>query len=441
MLLIFAGILASVSSYAQDSDMPMESVTDSYTSYQPQYTNLRENSAPILLMFAKEHDRKLKVDYREVFASTMSAGIKESQAPRFVIVGDKNRFLFGIGGFVQMTTSYDIDGIIDNKDFVTYDIPMTENYATRQQGQMSVSSSRLFFKVLGNTRALGLVEGYLETDFYGEGNTLRLRKAYVSFKGFTFGQTVSTFCDLTACPTTVDQQGPNAYTYNRNLMVRYHLNIDDHWSMAVAAEKHDFTATYGSYATAIPQRVPDIPLYFQYSWGQYGSHIRGSGVVRYLQYHNTVTDENQGKFAWGAQLSGNINAGDKVCFFMQGVYGKGIADYIQDLTEQGLDMVPNPSSDGELQTVRSLGLLGGIQFNASKKVFVSAGYSETKLFNNNGYYDASQYRGARYAVANVFWSFVQNCQAGLEYIYGTRTNMDKSTNQANRVEAMVRYSF
>lgn len=442
MLLIFGSILAS-GAQAQQGDMDVPSTRDCLTSSQSQYNNHRANSTPILLVYAKEHDDKLKIDYREVFERTMPQGIQESQAPRFVIVGSQKKFLVGIGGYVEARGSYDLGGIVSNSEFVTYDIPMTETYATRQQAQVDVSSSRLFLKVLGNTRRLGLVEGYVETDFYGDNNTLRLRKAYVSFKGFTIGQTVSTFTDLTACPTTVDTQGPNSYTYLRNVMIRYHLNMGSHWSMAVAVEKTPFSATYGSDAAVIPQRVPDLPLYFQYAWGEYGSHIRATGVGRYLQYHNSVRDDNQGKFGWGAQLSGNINAGNKVCFFMQGTYGEGIASYIQDLEGAGLDMVSNVAEgkEGELQTVPALALLGGVQFNASRSVFVSAGYGQTKVFNRNGYYDADQYCYARYAVANVFWTFAQNCQAGLEYNYGTRTNMDRTENQANRIEAMVRYSF
>lgn len=444
MLLMLAGISVSVAqAQVKQNSMSVPTTTDCYTSEQSQYNNHRANNSPTLLVYAKEHDDKLKIDYREIFERTMPYGFQESSAPNFITVGSKNKFLVGIGGFVEARASYDLDGIVANTEFVTNDIPMTETYATRQQAQLDVSSSRLFIKVLGNTRCMGLVEGYVETDFQGDNNTLRLRKAYVSFKGFTVGQTVSTFSDLTASPTTIDPQGPNSYVYLRNIMIRYHLNMGTHWSMAVAVEKTPLSATYGSSAAVIPQRVPDLPLYFQYAWGENGSHIRASGIVRYLQYHNSVRDDNQGKFGWGAQLSGNINAGDKVCFFMQGVYGEGIGSYIQDLQGEGLDMVPNMASgkEGELQTVPALGLLGGIQFNASRRVFISAGYGETKVFNRNDYFDADQYRGARYVVANAFWTFAQNCQAGLEYLYGTRTNMDRETSHANRIEAMVRYTF
>lgn len=443
-LLLLAGISYVTFAEAQElTVMETPTTIDMLTSDQPQFSNQKSNSAPILLVYAKEKDRKLKIDYTEVFASTMPNGFGESSAPRFIIVGNENKFLFGVGGFVEMRGAYDLGGIVENTDFVTADIPISSSYATHQQGRMSVSSSRIFFKVLGNTDCLGLVEGHIEADFGGEDNTLRLRKAYVSFMGFTVGQTVTTFCDITASPTTIDEQGPNAYTYNRTPMIRYHMNFGSHWSMAVAIEKPSYSIDYGTEATSIPQRMPDIPAYFQYAWGENGSHIRGSGIVRYTQYHNLVDSDNEGKVGWGAQLSGNINAGNKVCFFMQGVYGKGIASYIQDLADENLDLVPSSttSETGELETVATLGLLGGVQYNISRTIFASLGYSEVKVFNNDDYFVAEQYRGARYAVGNVFWNFVENCQAGLEYLYGTKTTMDKETNHANRIQAMVRYSF
>mgnify|MGYP000544390182 FL=1 len=83
---------------------------------------------------------------------------------------------------------------------------------------MDASTSRIYLKGIANTRALGRVVVYVSTDFRGgaQGSyTPRLREAYVSFKGFTFGRDVTTFCDLDAGPTTIDFQGPNAYNSTR----------------------------------------------------------------------------------------------------------------------------------------------------------------------------------------------------------------------------------
>lgn len=68
---------------------------------------------------------------------------------------------------------------------------------------MDASTSRVYIKGIANTRALGRVVVYVSTDFRGGAKgsyTPRLREAYVSFGGFTFGRDVTTFCDLDAGP-------------------------------------------------------------------------------------------------------------------------------------------------------------------------------------------------------------------------------------------------
>ena len=106
-------------------------------------------------------------------------------------------------------------------------------------------------------------------------------------------------------------------------------------------------------------------------------------------------------------------------------------------------MVPDPRADrqGEMQAVRSLSFLGGAQFNVSERVFVSAGYSQVRLYNSNHYFNPEMYRGGNYFVGNAFWNLTENCQTGVEYLYGIRTNMDTERNHANRIQAMIRYNF
>lgn len=95
-----------------------------------------------------------------------------------------------------------------------------------------------------------------------------LREAYVSFKGFTFGRDVTTFCDLDAGPTTIDFQGPNAYNFTFATMIRYEVPFaNDHLKFGLAAELPSVSGTFGETFDPIPQRVPDFPVYFQYAWG------------------------------------------------------------------------------------------------------------------------------------------------------------------------------
>lgn len=380
----------------------------------------------------------------DIYANTVQKGFQQSGVPNFIISDRVHKAVFGIGGFVSFRTAYDWSNVVQNKDFVTFDIPMMKTPSNKQRFLMDVSTSRLFFKTIVNTKALGQIETYIETDFRGGDNVLRLREAYVSFKGLTFGQRATTFVDLNAAPNTIDFQGPNAYTYNRNLMIRYHLNISPSWEFAVAVEMPGVSATTpGTAAYVIPQRVPDIPMYFQYNWNKGRSHLRASGIIRTMNYYDNTYMSTQTKVGWGAMLSGNIALCPAANFFGQIVYGEGIENYIQDLNGNGYDLVPNPERLGRLQTLPSMGWLAGLQVNFSPNWQMNAAYSQVTVWNKNGYFAQvpDTYRLSQYVVANLFYNISPAFSVGAEYLYGTRQNANHDRAHANRAQMMVQFNF
>ena len=307
------------------------------------------NYGPYAMQQAAALNRMAMDNATQDYIETHRPGFQQVEKPQFVFATKNNRFSFSLGGFVSLRAGYDFDGIVDNIDFVTYDIPVHGNYDTRQKLMMDASTSRLFMKAITNTRALGRVVVFMDADFRGgaEGSyTPRLRSAYVSFLGFTLGRDVTTFCDLSAAPTTIDFQGPNAYNFNFATMIRYEYAFaDNHLKFGVAAEMPSVSGTYNDNFATLKQRVPDFPAYFQYAWGaNRDSHIRASGVVRNMYLHNLRTGNNTSLLGWGVQFSGTIKVAQPLRLFMNGVYGKGVTPYIQDLTGSGLDFTPNPEN-------------------------------------------------------------------------------------------------
>ncbi len=369
-----------------------------------------------------------------------SPHFQDPKAPRFLLYDQKRKFALGIGGFVRMTASYDFNGISDDKDFVPYDIPVPNTPAKRNQFQMDAATSRIFLELVGSNRLLGDFNVYIESDFRGQSNNLRLRQAYMSFRGFLFGQSWSTYSDVASVPPTIDNAGPNSNSSERNIQIRYTYEMNNHWQTAIALEAPKLSATYGQYNQSIPQRVPDIPLYIQYAWGN-KSHIRATGLLRTLSYRNENNDENKNLLAWGTQLSGVYNVCPKVSLYYQGMYGKGIARYITDLNGVGLDMVPRKDDDGRMQVLPTFAFLGGLRYNFNDSWFASASYSQVRLYRENGYYQPDGYKYAQYIVGNLFWELTHDCRFGLEYLYGRRVNMDSKTGHANRIQLMAQYNF
>ncbi len=392
------------------------------------------------------HRTSEEEDARRDHAETHRRGFQQHDRPQFVFSSKENRFSFSLGGFVALRAAYDAGGIVENIDFVTYDIPVAGNYATRQKLTLDASTSRLFLKAIANTRAVGRVVIYLDGDFRGgaaNSYTPRLRSAYVSLLGLTLGRDVTTFCDLEAAPATVDFQGPNAYNFNFATLVRYERSFaEGRLSFGVAAEMPVVSGTYGEGFDAIPQRVPDIPFYVQYAWdSDRSSHIRASAVVRNMYLHDLTRKSDTSLTGWGVQFSGTIRCCDPLRLFMNGVYGKGITPYIQDLTGSGLDFTPCPRDETRIRTMPMWGWQAAAQIALTPRLFLSGGYSTVRVQRSHGFYAADEYKRGQYVFGNVFYTIAPRCKVAGEYLYGSRRDMAAGKGHANRVNVMLQYGF
>jgi hypothetical protein len=395
-----------------------------------------------------KHDHEtLRLRIIDDYVETARRGFQQSHNPHFIFATPDNRISFAIGGIVNLRTSYDFNSVVGNIDFVPYDIPISKGYANRQRVMMDASTSRLFFKAIFNNRLLGRIVVYSDIDFRG-GEAFsyipRLRSAYVQFKGFILGRDVTTFCDLNAAPITIDFQGPNAYNFNFTEMIRYEHNLlHNHLTLGIAAEVPSVNGEYGEYFAPISQRVPDGIIYAQYSWGENrASHIRVSGVIRDMYLHNVGTNSNTTQVGWGVQLSGHIRASKWVDIYMNGVYGKGITPYIQDLAGSPYDVVYNPSNPKEIETLPMLGVQVAAQVNILPgRAWVAGGCSMVSLEKNNGYLAKNQYHTGSYIFGNIFCNVTSELTMAIEYLHGARKNMDDDKNSANRVSLMVQYNF
>ena len=395
-----------------------------------------------------KHDHEaLRMRVVDDYTETARHGFQQSHKPHFIFATPDNRISFAIGGMVNLRTSYDFNSVMGNIDFVPYNIPMSKNYSNRQRVMMDASTSRLFLKAIINNKLLGRIVIYGDMDFRG-GETFsyipRLRSAYVQVKGFTVGRDVTTFCDLNAAPTTIDFQGPNAYNFNFTEMIRYeHHLMHNHITLGIAAEVPSVNGEYGEHFAPISQRVPDGIIYAQYAWGENrASHIRVSGVIRDMYLHNVTTNSNTTQVGWGIQLSGHIMATRWVDIYMNGVYGKGITTYIQDLAGSPYDVVYNPSNPKDIETLPMWGIQAAAQVNIMpERAWVAGGFSMVSLDKENGYLAKNQYHRGNYIFANIFCNVTSDLTMAVEYLHGTRKNMGGEKNSANRVSLMVQYNF
>jgi hypothetical protein len=409
-------------------------------------TSIANDSTTLHSAIVVSHENATTHNSNEVIKAMYEANgrhFQDPRAPRFLFLDRKGRVALGIGGYVKVTGSFDIAGIANNTDFITAAIPTPPQPDMRSQFQMDASTSRIFFKLVGRNTAVGNFTVYIESDFRGVAPGyygMRLRQAYIELGYIKAGRGWSTFCDVAAIPPTIDFQGPSGSVIAMNTMLQYAPKINEHWRTAIAVEMPTATYTlHPNYNASIHQRVPDIPSFVQYSWDNGSSHIRLSNIIRMLSYRNLVSAKNKIALGWATQLSGMIRLSPHFTIYYQGAYGKGIASYFNDLGGYGYDLIPD-ERNGAMLAPYAMGVVGGVQYTIRPGLFLSAAYSQCRLFMEATLPDDAYHYG-QYVVANAFYTPFNNCQIGIEYLYGNRHNYNNTSGNARRINAMIQYNF
>lgn len=359
--------------------------------------------------------------------------------PRFMISNEDESFKFGIGGFVTVVGLLDFNGLVMFEDFATSQIPVPG----KSSGQFALNArnSRINTKVVGKTK-YGDIIAFIETDFRGDGNALRLRHAYISYFGFTVGQTWSTFMDLEAGPPNIDMEGPNTQISIRQPMIRYSCNFTPKLSFSVALEMN--SALVRDYETlgirSEFQKVPDIPFYLKYK-DDFG-HIQLGAIFRSMNYlDDTITHKSLNQIGYGVSLSGKINFLKKNYFYFQGVYGAGIAQYIQDLSFANMDMVLDLNNPGRLRTLPMFGFYASLQRDWMPNLYSAIMYGFTMLQSPQQYNFDWLFSHTHYFAVNLFWDFIPYGTVGIEYLFGKRVNKGGDSGIANRIDFIIKYGF
>ena len=337
-------------------------------------------------------DKNGKEELINVFEETQRPHFHDPRAPRFLLTDQQGKFALGIGGYLKTTMEYDFNGIVDDVDFIPALIPQPGSTSVRNQFQMDASTSTIFLKLVGRTKHLGNFIVYTAGNFRGSGKTFELQNAYLSFLGFTMGYDTGLFMDLAAAPPTIDFQGPDGMTFYRATQLRYEANVMKGLKVGVGVEMPSVDGTPAQDVRIGKQRMPDIPAYVQYSWAK-ASHIRVGGILRSMTYEDQVNNKAKSLTGWGIQASGTARLGG-FQLYGQYTYGRGIAQYLNDISNLNVDIVPLADESGRMQVLPMKGWYAGLQYNFSKRVFASATYSQSRLFTEDCYahFNETQYK-------------------------------------------------
>ena len=297
----------------------------------------------------------------------------------------------------------------------------------------SVRQTRFGVKSWFPTEA-GELKTQFEWELFGVGvdagqTTIRLRHAYGELGKFGAGQTWSPFMDIDVFPNTLEYWGPNGMAFFRNVQFRY-MPIQGDTRMTIALERPGASGDQGVYSGLIggtlTQRFPLPDLSAEYRKAIRRGYVEVAGILRDIGWEDQEAgpvDLTGSVVGWGINLSSNYKINDENLLKLQGVYGAGIENYMNDAPAD-VGPKPNPGDatkpiEGEALPVSGIVLFLDHTWNS--KYTSSIGYSQVLIDNSEGQ-AADAFHKGQYALANVVCTPVPNVMLGGEVGWIHRSN-------------------
>ena len=385
---------------------------------------------------------------------------------RHKLLGDHNLELYG---FVQLDAIQDFKRVHPDWDATLRPsrIPTTDGeFGSDGQTLFSVRQSRLGAKATGMLAGKPY-EAKFEFDLFGTGvdegqTTFRVRHMYGSWGPILVGQTNTLWMDADIFPNVLDYWGPPGMVFVRNPQIRFTFLDQGGWKAAIALENPSDDIDPGAIRLIDPdlatnirsnEELPDLTAMIRYqgSWG----HVQLAGILRKIGYDTVGTEDNEpngSELGWGVNLTGSAKA-SLATFRLGVVYGRGIATYMND---GGMDLAPAanlgpvppifplpPEFLGtllEAEAVKLLGISAYVDLQWSKKLSSALGYSFTKVDNTN-FQEATAFHKGAYASGNLLWAPADRLLAGIELLWGKRTDNDGNSGTDFRMQSSFKVSF
>ena len=293
-----------------------------------------------------------------------------SPAPSGFTVGS---FVFKPGGRVKLDVLRDFDPAGNEDSFDPRTFPLDGSEGTNSN--IHARETRLSLDIRGPVEGQEL-RMYVETDFYGSGNALRLRHAYGKYGGLIAGQTWSTFVDEDNMPNTIDFESPTAFPSLRQAQARWTFKVGENasWALAVEDNKSSIQTPAGISGKA-EYPMPDLASRFEYDGGRL--HLFAAAFLGKARFRPTEgpTDDVT---LWGGNLSARVKTFGRDYIYSQFTFGDGVGRY-----RGGVTAVPD--LNGELQPVGLTAIMGGYEHFWSDTLTSNAVFSRASTPDEDYY--------------------------------------------------------
>jgi hypothetical protein len=259
-----------------------------------------------------------------------------------------------------------------------------------------------------------------------------IRHAFITYDGWLFGQTWTTFMDTNALPDSLDFVGTTDGTvFVRQAQARYTMGG---WQFAI--ENPETTVTPNAGGTRIvtdDNSMPDFVVRYNHSatWGG----LTVSALSRQLSMQQGLVDDSvQG---YGLSFSGKINISktDDIRFAV--TYGDGLGRYLSLNT--GNDAVLTKA--GALEAISSIGYTLAYKRSWNDKLRSSFFYSAQKIDNPVDLTGLAQTESTSSYSANLIYQLASKVSVGVEVRHATRVLESDLDGDLNRIQFSAKYDF
>jgi len=322
----------------------------------------------------------------------------------------------------------------------TPQIPVGDGSASSDMtADFHARETRLNFRADTTTSGGDKITAFVEMDFliHGDGNEVvsnsyspRLRHAFIKYNKWTFGQTWSTFMDVSVLPEALDFVGPaESTTFIRQAMVRYTSG-----NLELAAENPQ---TFVSGGTRDLSTIPDLIARYTFKMSG-GSYVRIAGLLRNMKIQDTTGSGSQAdETGYGISASAKFVFGGGSDLRAMVTVGDGVGRYI------GLGFVPDGYIDvnGNIATAEAVAFFVSYRIKWSDKWRSNIMYGNTSISYDNDVAAATMNDTGSSIHVNLIHNILPKLDVGAEFIYGERELVNGTDGDVTRFQFSAKYAF
>jgi len=326
-----------------------------------------------------------------------------------------------VSGYIQMDTIFNIEDDSNNQYAL---VRLVSDEARDEEGDINLTSlhSRLNITTLASNPEMGQIKSVIEGDFFG-GGVMGLRHAYFTHNNLLFGQTWTTFMDLSALPEKGEFGGSAARVFSRKSMVRFsHEFVSGKLELALEQPLYNVAGEQDAV-------MPDVIARFTRKTG-FG-HITAAALMQNVVVEDTVNNVDDAAIALAARVSGRVNMANQDNFKFAVIFGQGLGGYLNFA-----DTASGNITNNQVELSDTVATRVSYQHHWSNQLRSTLVVAKTTADING--VDSGDYQSVH---VNCIYSPFKTIKYGLELINASKEQAQGADLKLNRFQLFAQYKF